>query len=162
MWHGQFILITASGCLLGAKLVSASGRPSIFFQSCLGFSRAGAKNNIAPHFARTGWRLVTPRRGCGFFRAKTRRSDMRMFNGKRSLAKKVDPALKPSQLKEVTYLTHLYAQKWKCPRRVFRYPDPDICSTCPSRGLTSGYFYLFFSPPKMSGLWGGPNFPKLS
>ena len=35
----------------------------------------------------------------------------------RIVAKKLDPTLKPSPLKEITDLTHFYAHKSKCPRR---------------------------------------------
>ena len=47
----------------------------------------------------------TPRHVCRFFRAKNRRPDLPVFDMKHNLAKKTDPALKPSHLKEITYLT---------------------------------------------------------
>ena len=54
----------------------------------------------------------TPRHVCRIFRAKHRRSDLPVFNIKQNLAKKLNPTLKPSSLKEITYLL-----KSKCPRR---------------------------------------------
>ena len=53
----------------------------------------------------------------GKFRAKSRRSDLPVFNIKQNVAKKLDPTLKPGNLKELKYLTHFYVQKSKCPRR---------------------------------------------
>ena len=38
-----------------------------------------------------------------------------VFNIKQNLAKKLDPTLKPSNLKEITCLTHFYAKKSKRP-----------------------------------------------
>ena len=40
-----------------------------------------------------------------------------VFNIKQNLARKLDPSLKPSNLKELTCLPHFYAQKAHCPRR---------------------------------------------
>ena len=58
-----------------------------------------------------------PRHVCKNFRAKNRRADLPVFNIEQTLAKKLDPVLKPSHLKEIRYLTHFFAQKSKCPRR---------------------------------------------
>ena len=62
----------------------------------------------------------TPRHVCRIFRAKNRRSDLSVFNIKQNLAKVLDPRLKSSHLKEITYRTHFYAQKSECPRRFER------------------------------------------
>ena len=99
----------------------------------------------------------TPRHVGRHFRAKNRRSDLPVFNIKQDLAKKLDPTLKRTRLKEITYLTHFYAQKSKCPRRFWEI-DPIILhtfSTRPSPGLTS--VFVFF-PRKY--IKGGPHFPK--
>ena len=58
----------------------------------------------------------TPRHVCRKIRAKNGKSDLPVFNIKQNLARKLDPSLKPSNLKEITYPTHFYAQKAKCPR----------------------------------------------
>ena len=62
----------------------------------------------------------TPRHVCRFFRAKNRRSDLPVFNIEQNLARKLDPTLKPSNLKGIAYLTHFYAQKARYPRRFLR------------------------------------------
>ena len=58
----------------------------------------------------------TPRHVCRIFRAKNWRSDLPVFNIRQNLAKKTDRRLKSSDLKEITYLTHFYTHKFKCPR----------------------------------------------
>ena len=77
----------------------------------------GGEKKIASHFAPSGW-MCAPRHVGRIFRAKNRRSDLPVFNMKHNLAKKLDLTLKPSYFKEKTYLTHFYAQKSKCPRRL--------------------------------------------
>ena len=62
----------------------------------------------------------TPRHACTTFRANNRRSDLPVFNIKQNPARKLDPTLKPCNLKEITYITHFYAQMAKCPRRFER------------------------------------------
>ena len=74
---------------------------------------------------------------------------------KQNLAKKLDPALKPGHLKEITYLTHFLRTKVQMEMSTpfLRDVDPEIlhtCSTRPSQGLTS-VFSSFFSS-KMFGL----------
>ena len=59
----------------------------------------------------------TPRHVCRNFGVKYRRSDLAVFNVNQHLAKKLDPALKQSGLKEITYLPHFHAPKAKYPRR---------------------------------------------
>ena len=85
------------------------------------------------------------------FAQKNRRSNLTMFNIIRhNLAKKkLDPTLKPSNMKGMTNLTHFYAQKSKGPRR-FSEIDPEtlhMCSTCPSRGVAAEIFSFFFFLP---------------
>ena len=58
----------------------------------------------------------TPRHVCTIFRSKNRRADLPVFKITQNLAKKLDPILKPSHLKEIMYLTPFHAQKSKCPR----------------------------------------------
>ena len=58
-----------------------------------------------------------PRHVCRKFCAKNQRPDLPALNIKQNIAKKLDPTLKSSQLKEITYLTHFYARKSKYPRR---------------------------------------------
>ena len=86
-----------------------------------------------------------------------------MFNIKQNLAKKLDPILKSSNLKEMTYHSHFYAQNSKCPRRCWEI-DAEIlhtCFTCPSRGLTPVFFFFFFF--FIANIWakGGPLFQKI-
>ena len=116
------------GLPLGAKLVSTNDRLSIFF-NIFRFFPTGGEKLAAPHFARTGWRY-TPRHVCRFFRAKHRRSDLPMFNIKQNLAKKLDPRLKPSHLKEIAYLTRFYAQKSNLPTPCLRDKTLKFCIRC--------------------------------
>ena len=87
-----------------------------FFNNIEAFSQRGGGNKLRRILHDPVGR--TPRRVCIIFRAKNRRSDLSVFNIKQNLAKKLDPTLKPSHLKEVMDLTHFYAQKSKCPRRL--------------------------------------------
>ena len=48
--------------------------------------------------------------------AKTQRSDLPVLNIEQDVAKQLDRTLKPSNLKEITYLTHFYPRKSKGPR----------------------------------------------
>ena len=83
-----------------------------------GFFPAGAKNKIAPRFERSGW---TYAKACTRTKhiAKSRRSDLPYCNIKQDLARKLDPTLKPSHLKETTYLTHFHAENSKMFSRTF-------------------------------------------
>ena len=117
---------TGLGLSPEAKLVLTNDRPSTF-SIIFRLFPSGDKRKLR----RILHDLVerTPRHSCRNFRERNRRSDLPVFNIKQNLAKKLDPALKPSHLKEITYLTHFYAQKSKCPRR-FREIDPEILHTC--------------------------------
>ena len=127
--------------------MSTNDRPSFFSKIFRHFPR-GSERKMEPHFARSGW-TYSYRHACGNFRAKNRRSDVLVSSIKQNLAEKLDPTLQPNHLKETTYLTHFYAPKSKCPSRFYEI-DPEIlhvCSTCLSRGLTSGvpgFFSSFF------------------
>ena len=55
---------------------------------------------MRPHFARTGWRYSKAK-----LSRNKRRSDLPVFNMKQNLAKKLEPTLKQSNLKEMAYLS---------------------------------------------------------
>ena len=103
------------GLSLGAKLVSINDRPSYFSIIFRPFYKRRREKKIRHilHESVGG----TPRHVCRIIRAKSLRSDLPAFNITQNLAKKLDPRLKPSNLKEITYLAHFYAQKSKHPRR---------------------------------------------
>ena len=67
---------------------------------------------------------------------------------KQNLAKKLNLTLKPSNLKEKTYLAHFYAPKSKCPRRFLR-DRPWNCAHVPyvpiPRPDTSFFFFFLFA-----------------
>ena len=103
------------GLSLGVKLVSTNDRPSYFSIIFRLFPNGGEKQKLRRNFHE-------PIGGsskyiCRNFRARNRRSDPPVFNSKQNLARKLYPTLKPSNLNEMTHLTHFFAQTAKCPRR---------------------------------------------
>ena len=135
--------ITSLGLSLEAKLVSTNDRPSIF-SILVGLFPSGGEKQNAPHFARSGW---TYSKACPYnFREKNRRSNLPCLcsNIKHIRAKKMDPTLEPSHFKEITYPTHFYARKSKCPRRLVAI-DPE-------------FLHVFYMPILRPDLWGGGGF----
>ena len=120
------VFINGLGLSLGAKFVSINDR-FIFFNNIQAFSkrRRGKKLRRILHEAVGG----TPRHVYRIFRAKNRRSDLPVIHITHNLARKLDPTLKPCNLKEMTCLTRFYTQKPKCPRR-FGGIGPEILHTC--------------------------------
>ena len=124
-WPG--FCFSGLGLSLGAKFVSTNDRPSnssIIFRlfpsggkkkNCAAFRRGKKKNCAA--FCMNRLEVRTPRHVWSKFRAKNRRSDPLVFIVKQNLARKLDPRLQPSNLREITYLANFYAQRAKCPRR---------------------------------------------
>ena len=102
------------GLSLGAKLVSTNDRPSTCSTIFSFFFPAGAKTDCAA-FCTIHWNVL---QGIPVeFSRQNSRSDLPVFNIKQNLAKKLDPRLKSSRLKDLAYPNHFYAQKSKCPRR---------------------------------------------
>ena len=77
-------------------------------------------------------------------------SDRPVFNLKQNLVKKLDPTLKASYFGKMTYLLLIFMPKFQMSTPFLRgYPEIlHTCSTCPSRGLASGGFSVFFPPPR--------------
>ena len=96
----------------------------------------------------------TPRHVCNNFRAKNRTYDLPVFTTKHNLFLAKNWILKPSLLKEITYLTHFYAQKSKCPRSFWEMNSEILrtCSTCTHQGLPS-VFLSFFWPNHVGPRW---------
>ena len=81
----------------------------IFFNSIHAFSKRRRENKLRRilHEPVGG----TPRRFGRNFGAKNRRYDLPVFNINQNLARNLDPSLQRSNLKEITYLTHICTQK---------------------------------------------------
>ena len=129
------------------------------FTTVRAFSQRGRKNKVCRVLHDPVGR--TPRHACRNFRAEDGLSILPVFNFKQNLARKLDPRLKPSHLKEITYVAHIYACRSKRPGR-FWDTDPEILHTfsaCPCRGLTRVFFSFFFFDEQY---WAkvGPHFPK--
>ena len=104
--HGRFFF-HGLGLSLGAKLVSTNDRPS-YSSMIFRLFPSGAEKKNAQHFHQPNG--GTRRHMCRKFRENVRRVDLPAFNVEQNLARKLDPTLKPSNLKEISYLTHFYAQ----------------------------------------------------
>ena len=74
----------------------------MFFNNIQAFPRGGEKTKLRRilHEPIGG----TLRHVCRNFHAKNRRSDLPVFNIEQNLARKLDPRLKPSNLKETAYI----------------------------------------------------------
>ena len=94
--------------------MSTNDRPSYSSKIFRLFPSEGEKINFAAFC--TNRLEVLRRHVCRGFRATNPITYLPVFKIKRNLGRKLDPSPKPSNLKEITYLTNFYAQKAKCPR----------------------------------------------
>ena len=112
-WRGQFFC-NGLGLSLGAQLVSTNDRPSIF-SKIFGLFASGGEEKCAA-FCTIRLDVL---QGMPVEISAQKIEDLTclcsVFNIKQNLAKKLDPTLKPSNLKEITCLTHFYAKKPKRP-----------------------------------------------
>ena len=92
--------------LIGAKLVSINDKPSIF-SLIIRLFRSRDEIFLAPHFVLSGW-TYSELQGTSleFFTQKIEDLTCLCSTLSTDLAKKNDPRLKPSNMKEITYLTH--------------------------------------------------------
>ena len=131
------------GLSLGANLVSVDDRPSYYSVAFSLFPSGSEKISALCTFHEPVG--GTPSHVCRHLRAKNRRFDLPVFNIKQNLARKLDPALKPGNLKEITYLTTFCGPKANCPRWFWEIAHDilETCSTCPSRGMISRCVSVF-------------------